>query len=151
MVRWIFRLVLIGVLVVVGYGTFQTWRKGYFNIPDMPDGSYVFSFKSGMRGIILDAEVSNPFAPDQPKILRTLVLADPDRSYFGMAFKVAPWIVNAWSTCALPSDEERIYFQERMPEDVKLQLEHARFDAVCVVDVDGVEVLRGLVYSVPKL
>lgn len=151
MVKWIFKLFLIGIVVVVGYTTIQTYRKGYFSIPDMPDGSYAFSFNGSMRGIVLDVEASVPSTASNPKFLRRIFFANPDRRYFGIPFQVAPWIENAWSICAPPSEGARAGFERAMPDNLKQTLEYARLDAVCRVDVDGEEVLRGLLYSVPKL
>lgn len=151
MSKWIFRFVLIGIVGWVASSFYVSYKKGHFNIPNMPQGSYWFSLESGMRGIVLDAQVSNPILSDQPKFLRRLILADPGRKYFGIAFEVAPWMLEAWSTCTGPTDEERTYFLENMPDDVKKQFVYARFDAVCIVDVDGTKVALGLLYSVPKL
>ena len=60
-------------------------------------------------------------------------------------------MTKAWSICTAPTDEERAYFQDNLPDEWDQHLEFARFDAVCVVEVDSKKVLRGLVYSVPKL
>jgi hypothetical protein len=151
MLRWILRVLLIGVIGIAGYTAFETYKKGYFSIPDIPDGSYVFSFKSGMRGIVLDADVSDPSVADMPMFLRRINFANPDRIYFGVPADLAPWIAGAWSICTSPSEEERISFAASFSEDLEQKLAHARFDAVCRIDVDGEEVVRGLLYSVPKL
>ena len=151
MVKWIFRLFLLAVVVTAGSTTYDAYVRGYFDIPEMPDGAYQFSFKHGMRGIVLNAAVSDQSVGSQPKFLRRMDMANPDRRYFGVPFDVAPWMVNAWSTCTAPDAEAVAYFKETMPVGYKQKLEYARFDAVCVVDVDSEKVLRGLLYSVPKL
>jgi hypothetical protein len=151
MKKWVLRLLKIGAAAFIGVGVYQTYQAGYFSMPDMPDGSYAFSFKSGMRGIVLDAVVADPSWQDTPKIFRRLAFADPERRYFGVPWDVAPWMTKAWSTCAAPTNEERAYFQESLPDEWDSHLQLARFDAVCVVEVDSKKVLRGLVYSVPKL
>ena len=151
MLRWIFKLFMIGLVGVIGYGTYDLYRGGFFNMPDMPTGSYAFSFTGGFRGIVLDAEASEKIGADMPKFWRTIYLANPDRNYLGVPMDVAPWMSTAWSTCILPSEEARIYFDENMPDHWKEKLTYARFDAVCSVEVDGKNVLRGLLYSVPKL
>lgn len=151
MVKWIFRLLLISIVGLFGYVIFESYQKGYFSIPDMPDGSYVFSYKSGMRGIVLDAEVLDPSIADMPQFFRRIAFANPERSYFAVPFQVAPWMQTAWSTCTAPTEEERVGYAEGMPEDLKQNLAYSRFEAVCRITVDGEVVVRGLLYSVPKL
>jgi hypothetical protein len=150
MIKGFLKLLLIGVIGFLGYGAFQAYQKGYFSMPDMPEGSYAYSRKDGMRGIILNAEVSDPIA-DMPKFFRRINLANPDRRYFGVPFAVAPWLEDVWSICISPSEEERVEFPQSMPDELKQDLAYARFDAVCRIDVEGEMVLRGLLYSVPNL
>lgn len=150
MIKGILKLLLIGVIGFLGFAAFQSYQKGYFSMPYMPEGSYAYSRKDGMRGIILNAEVSDPMT-DMPKFFRRIVLANPHRRYFDVPFVVAPWLEDVWSICISPSEDERVEFQQSMSEELKKSLAYARFDAVCRIDVDGEEVLRGLLYSVPKL
>lgn len=150
MIKWILRFLLIGIVGFLGYVTFLSHQKGYFNIPDMPEGSYVISTRGGFRGIILDAEVSMPIT-DMPKFFRRIIHANPGRRYLPIPFEVAPWFEDAWSICTSPSEQERDGFLKPIPQDLKKNLVSARLDAVCKIDVDGKEVLRGLLYSVPKL
>lgn len=150
MIKGFLKLLLIGVIGFLGYGAFQAYQKGYFSMPDMPEGSYAYSRKGGMRGIILDAEVSAPITT-MPQFFRRINLANPDRRYFGIPFVVTPWLEDVWSICAPPSEDERVGFQQSMSDELKQDLAYARFDAVCRIDVEGEIVLRGLLYSVPKL
>jgi len=116
----------------------------------MPEGSYVISTRSGFRGIVLDADVSKPIE-DMPNFFRRLNLASPDRRYLSIPFDVAPWFKDAWSICTSPSEKERDGLLGSMPEELKKSLWNARLDAVCRIDVDGEEVLRGMIFSVPNL
>ena len=150
MIKGFFKLLLIGVIGILGYAVFQAYQKGYFSMPDMPEGSYAYSRKDGMRGIILNAEVSDPIT-DMPNFFRRINLANPSRRYFGVPLVVAPWLEDVWSICISPSEDERVEFQQSMPDEIRQDLAYARFDAVCRIDVDGEKVLRGLLYSIPKL
>jgi hypothetical protein len=150
MIKWIWRLLIIGIVGTIGVAGFQAHQKGYFNLPNMPEGAYAFSTKNGLRGIVLNAEVSKPIV-DMPKFFRRLNLANPDRIYLGVTSDVAPWFKDAWSICSSPSEDERVGYQQSLPVELQTELANARFDAVCRIDVDGKEVLRGLLYSVPRL
>ncbi len=151
MVRWIFRMLLIGVVGWLGYGVVDGYQRGYFSIPDMPEGSYLFSIKSGFRGIVLDAKVSEPSSPDTPKVWRQIAFANPERRYIALPFEVGPYVVDAWSTCTAPTDEELAYFEKTMPEETARKFALARIEAICMVEADGKKMLRGLLYSFPKL
>ena len=111
LVRWIFRMLWIGVVGWLVYGVVDGYQRGYFSIPDMPEGSYLFSIKSGFRGIVLDAKVSEPSSPDTPKVWRQIAFANPERRYIALPFEVGPYVVDAWSTCTAPTDEELAYFR----------------------------------------
>lgn len=147
---WFKKALLVAVVGYVGYGGYGYYRGGYFNLPELPDGAYTISFKNGLRAIVLDAEVANPGYADAPAFFRRLSAADPDRSYLGLPFDVPPWFADDWSTCAAPSEEERTYYEENMPEETKRDMIGARFDAVCYLDVEGGRLPRGLIYSVKK-
>jgi len=150
MFKWVLKFFLIGIVSVLGIAAFQAYQKGYFNIPDMPEGSYVISTRGGFRGIVLDAKVSNPIV-DMPKFFRRLTLANPDRQYLSIPFDVAAWFKDAWSICTSPSEKEHDGLQKNMPEKLKINLSSARLDAVCWIDVDGEKVWRGMIFSVPNL
>ena len=142
------------VLAVVGYGGYEVYnyhRAGYFDLPELPDGAYIVSFSSGLRGIVLDAKVAETHNANAPALLRGLSLANPDRRYIGLPFDVAPWFEKVWSTCIAPTDDVKKYFEDTMPEKTKSDLTGARFDAVCYIDIEGGERLaRGLIYSVAR-
>lgn len=149
---WVSKLVVLGIVGYCGYGAYELHKGGYFNLPDLPSGAYIASFKSGLRAIVLDADVPSNIYEDGPAIFRRLSSANPERKYLGIAMDVAPWFEDAWSTCISPTDEMRDYVDKTMPEDMKVELQGARFDAFCYIDVDGEQrIIRGFVYSVPKL
>jgi len=151
MFKWILRVLLIGLIGSIGASVYQSFQKGYFNLPDMPPGSYAFSMKNGFRGIVLDASVSNESLADLPKYFRRLNYADPDRRYISLPAAVPAWMTTAWSICSAPSDAEREYVLGTLSDDVRLYVTGARFDAICRVDLDGKEVVRGLLFSVPRM
>lgn len=149
---WVSKLVVLGIVGYCGYSAYELHKGGYFNLPDLPSGAYIASFKSGLRAIVLDADVPSNMYGDGPAIFRRLSSANPERKYLGIAMDVAPWFEDVWSTCIAPTDEMRDYVDKTMPEDMKVELQGARFDAFCYIDVDGEQrIIRGFVYSVPKL
>lgn len=149
---WITKLIVLGVVGYGGYAAYDLHRGGYFSLPELPAGAYTVSFKSGLRGIVLDANVPDSSHADRPAIFRRLSDADPERRYLGIPFDVAPWFKDAWSTCEKPTDEEMEQISASMPEETKRELVGARLDALCYIEVDGEErIARGLVYSVPNL
>lgn len=148
---WTTRLILSGVAVVIGYAAYDMHKVGYFSVPDLPIGAYVVSFKNGLRGIVMDVEVSDQSYENRHKFFRRLSNANPDRRYLGIPFDVAPWFEDSWSTCSPPTDEEREYIASTMPDETERTLIGARFDAFCYIEVDGGQrIARGLIYSVPK-
>ena len=148
---WITKLIVLGVVGYGGYEAYLMHDAGYFDLPEVPDGAYVISFKSGLRGIVLDAEVDRDFDTG-PAFFRQLSYANPRRRYIGIPFDVASWFKDTWSTCQKPTDEARDYFLQTMPDDMKQKLTGARFDAVCYIETDDKNALpRGLIYSVPKM
>jgi hypothetical protein len=148
--RWVFRILLTGIVGLIGFWAYDADRAGYFSLPDIPEGAYTLCFKNGFRAIVLDADVPRGYLSDAPKYFRALGTANPERKYFGAPSDVQPWFKDAWSWCKPPTDQEKQELQ-RMPEDFKRSIENARFEAVCRIDVDGAEIVRGLIFSVPKL
>lgn len=149
---WIAKLVVVGVVGYFGYAAYDLQRGGYFDLPEMPFGSYNASFKNGLRGIILNANVPTNDIADRPAIFRRIFDADPERKYLGVPMTVAPWFEDVWSTCEAPTQEMRDYVDKSMPDEMKAQLQGARFDAFCYIDVDAQQrIARGVIYSVPRL
>ena len=145
-------MIVLGFLGTTGYSIYDYYRAGFFDLPELATGSYIVSFKNGLRGIVVDAKVSDSRNASGPALLRILSRANPERRYLGIPFKVASWFENAWSTCVAPPDGSQEFYEKTMPEETKTDLIGARLDAVCYIDLDGGEKLgRGLIYSVPRL
>lgn len=150
MKRWVFRIIGLGFLSFAAYWAYDFHRAGYLSLPDIPDGAYTLSYASGLRAIVLDADVSDTTLTEAPKYFRSLSRANPDRKYLGIPLDVQPWFREAWSWCKSPTEQEKSEI-ERMPDDFQRSVENARFEAICRIDVDGTEILRGLIFSVPRL
>nr|WP_321510177.1 hypothetical protein [uncultured Celeribacter sp.] len=150
--KWIWRLFLLaffGFFVLAGV---QAYQKGYFSLPDLPDDAYAISFSNGLRGILYDAEVSDKTYKDAPKYFRRLALANPDRKYLGLPMDVAPWFEDVWSSCRSHIDGAQEYFEQDMPTDLLRQLQGAKFEAICLIEIeDQKDIVRGALYSVPKM
>ncbi len=150
MKRWITRIIGLGLLGTIAFWAYDAYRAGLLSLPDLPDGAYFVSYKNGFRAIVLDAAVPDAIGDDAPKYFRSLGVANRDRKYLGVPFDVQPWFEDAWSWCKSPTEEEKAEL-ERTPDDFKRTVENARFEAVCRIDVDGTDVVRGLIFSVPRL
>lgn len=151
MFKLMFRLVLICLLGWFGLSFYQSYQKGYFNLPYMPPGAYAFSMGSGFRGIVLDASVAVEISSDLPGYFRRMIFANPERQYFSLEVDVPKWMVTAWSTCTAPTDLEREEILANLTDDAKRYVTGARFEAICRVDLDGKPVARGLLFSAPRL
>lgn len=142
---------MVGIVGYLGLLVYEYNRLGLFSMPDLPQGAYFVSFENGLRGIVLDADVPEASTGDGPKFLRSLSVENRERKYLGIPSDVPPWFVDAWSVCEAPTDQERGAIIESLPSDLRQSLGNARFEAVCRIDVDGEPLLRGLVFSVPRL
>jgi hypothetical protein len=150
--KFITRTIGLAIVGYVGYAAYDTYRAGYFELPDMPDGAYQISFASGLRGIIIDAEVSDPSVGDNPKWMRKITLANPDRRYLGIPLDVPEWFVGAWSYCTAVTDAERNELAVSMPDEMQRSLTGARFDYTCRLELDdNEELVTGFIFSVPDL
>ena len=150
MMKKLIKVILIGIIGFLGYATYDSYKAGYFSIPDLPDGAYPISFKNGFRAILIDADVSRPQMGVSMSFFRRLAVANPERKYLGLPFEVQPWFEDAWSWCNSPTEEERAELT-KMPEELQQLFGNARFEGVCRIKVDGQEIPRGLLFSVPKL
>jgi hypothetical protein len=131
MLKWIGRAVVVAVLGFTGYAVWVTYQAGYFSRPEMPEGAFSMSFKSGFRAIIVDV-------PDQQET----------RRYFGFPADVPHYLEDAWSTCSPPTEEERASADQFIAER---NMPGERFEAICRLQVDDDLVTRGLITSVPRL
>lgn len=143
-------LICLALLGGAGYFTYDFFRAGNWSLPELPDGAYTLSFKNGFRAIVLDADVPDTSKADAPRYFRSLGVANRERRYFGVPFEVQPWFRDAWSWCEKPTEEEKAEIA-KMPAHFQKSVELARFEAVCRIYVDDKSVVRGLVFSVPRL
>ena len=120
------------------------------SLPKLRDGAYTLSFKNCLRAIVLNPEIPDRTGDAAPRYFRSLSVANRGRKYLGVPLKVQPWFEDAWSWCRTPTPEEKAELA-RMDDEFKRSVENARFEAVCKLDVDGIEIVRGLVFSVPRL
>lgn len=149
MLRWLFRILALGFLGSCVFSGYKYYRAGYFSLPDLPNGAYPVSFDNGLRGILLEAEVEDHSADKDPAFFRVITVANPSRRYIGTSFKVERWFVDAWSWCKAPTDEDKAMLEQT--PDISQRFQNARFEAVCRINVDGKEILRGLIFSVPRM
>lgn len=154
MLKWSFRVLLIVVLGVVGYGTLDLYRAGFFSLPELSDNEYPLSFSNGLRGIVEVPLRDTPQRP-APQIVRRLSQVYPDRMYLGVPIEVPSWLTEKWSKCISGSIDENEEARQRivptMPERLRTDLVGARLEAVCGFDVDNNEMItRGYIFSVPK-
>ena len=115
-------VVILGFLGVAAYDFF---RAGYHMRPKMPPGSFSFSYRNGLRAILVDL-------PD----LRE------ERRYLGVPMKVPASYEQSWSVCTSATPEEKDQAQDLAPG--------SRLEAVCRIKVDEAEIVRGLIYTAPK-
>ncbi|NIZ63094.1 hypothetical protein DL239_19190 [Sedimentitalea sp. CY04] len=150
MFKWFFRMLLLCIVGVIGFATFGWHQKGLLNIPHLPEGAYAFS-RGGLRGVVFGQEVSNPTGVESPKFFRQLIHVNPERMYLSLPLQVPHWLEDTWSNCTPPTGNEAADFEQSMPDDLKRNLVGARLDAVCRINLESEEVLRGLLYSIPNL
>jgi hypothetical protein len=127
MIKW---LLLITVLTIGGYSSYQYYFAGYHTRPEMPDGAFSVSFPSGLRGVVVDL----------PK--------DETRRYLGMPIEVPSYLEKTWSWCRPPTKEENPQVVQFMESR---ELPGARFEAICEIVLDGDLVTRGLLISIPRV
>lgn len=156
--KWIGRLVsigiiglLIGIIGLVVFTIYDYHRAGYFSMPDLKDDEYPIVFRSGFRAIVIDPDISDETYENAPQLFRRLRPANPDRKYLGVPSEVPSWFEDAWSYCEKPDEAESEAVFNTMPDDMRRELMGARLDAVCTIDSDEKKILRGLLFSVPKL
>lgn len=147
---WFSKLLLIGVVGYAGFAIYDLNRGGYLSLPDIPDGAYPISFKSGFRAVVHDIEVTDSRYAATSKYFRRLAMANRDRRFIGIPSNVPRWFEDTWSTCHRGTDEEREYILSTLPEGVASEMVGTRLDAICFIEVEGERpLLRGLIFSVP--
>ncbi|WP_333630742.1 hypothetical protein [Agrobacterium cavarae] len=128
---WIKRGLVVAVLAYSGYAIWDYHRAGYFSRPEMPEGAFSISYKTGLRAILVDVE-------DQRET----------RRYFGFPMDVPFYLKDAWSLCSPPTKDERPKAEKFIADRSMIG---ERFEVVCRIQVDNEEVIRGLITSVPRL
>lgn len=131
MIKWILRLVFFGIIGLASYVAYDYFNAGYHTRPEMAEGSFSLSYKSGLRAIMIGF-------PDNRKT----------RSYLGFPQEVPDYMEDAWSTCRAPNGQEAPDVANFLKER---DIPGERFEAVCEITADDDVVLRGLISSVPKL
>ena len=128
---WLKRGIAVAVLGYVAYGVWDYYRAGYFTRPDMPEGAFSISYKSGLRAILVDVENQQE-----------------SRRYLGYPMDVPFYLKDAWATCSPPTEEEKPNVETFLAER---HMPGQRFEAVCRIQADNDTVVRGLITSVPRL
>ena len=122
---------IVGGLIViwVGYSVYDYYRAGLHTRPEMPDGAFSISYKSGLRVILVNI-------PNERET----------RRYFGYRTEVPFYLEDAWATCLPPTDDEAREFKANRNDNPG-----ERIEGICRIKVDDDVVIRGIVTSVPKL
>lgn len=133
--RWITGIVVVlAVLLVVGYEGYIRYynqRAGFDTMPELPEGAFPLSYKSGFRAIIVGLDDVRP-----------------ERKYHGyQANNVPKWYQKSWSICRALTDEEM-----RQSKNSSIDLgPGGRWEAVCEIDAGGDVFVRGWIASVPDV
>ncbi|MBX3529282.1 MAG: hypothetical protein KF849_01665 [Rhizobiaceae bacterium] len=114
-----------------GYVAYDYYMAGYHTRPAMPEGAFSLSYKNGLRGILVGI-------PNEKET----------RRYLGVPLEVPFYLTDAWSWCHRPTEEEAPRVAQFMAER---DWPGQRFEAVCRITVDGKDVVRGLIISVPDV
>ena len=127
------KVIVISLVAIIGHFAYEGYRD-YYKLgldtrPEMPPGAFSMSFKSGLRAIL----VGVPNERDT-------------RRYFGFPAEVPFYLEDAWSFCTPPTEEYAAEFLAKRGNNPG-----ERFEAVCRIQVDDDEVVRGVITSVPKL
>lgn len=131
MKKWIGIVALLGVAGFVGWGVYDYRKAGLHTRPEMPRGAFSLSFKNGLRAIVVEV-------PDERET----------RRYFGYPADVPFYIADAWAFCSPPDENEVAEADRWLAQGNQPGMS---FEAICRTDVDGENVIRGFITSVPKL
>lgn len=141
-VRWI---VLIGIVGFLALAVRDTYRGGYFSLPELTDDEYPISFKNGLRAIVTVEDLREN-QPVLPKVVRRLSTLYRDKRLFGVPFNVDFWMEDVWSTCEIPTAHDVEELRSVVPES----MQRATLEWFCYVDVYGERYGRGMIFSVPR-
>ncbi|MCO5135265.1 MAG: hypothetical protein M9908_13160 [Phyllobacteriaceae bacterium] len=130
MLKWVVRLVVVAAVGLAGYAGYDYYRGGFFDAPELEDGDFLLSFRSGFRAV-----------------MRGIKDERETRRYLGIGAESVPsWYEDAWSICRAPSAVELDEFSQSGGYGPG-----SRLDGVCELDADGEVFIRGKVITVPKL
>jgi hypothetical protein len=128
--KWLLGAVVILVLGKIGYDTYLYQRAGYGSAPELNEGDFLLSYKSGFRGV-----------------MRAIEDERSSRNYLSYsATNVPEWYKETWSICRVPTPEEVTSFEAQADAGPG-----SRVDAICEIDADGDVFIRGWIVSVPDL
>ncbi|MBO6552508.1 MAG: hypothetical protein JJ926_01690 [Roseitalea sp.] len=130
MLKWIFRAALAAGIGFAGYVGYDYYRGDFINAPDLEDGEFLLSFRSGFKAVMRGIE-------DERETRRYLGLDAED---------VPSWYQEWWSICRTPSAATVSHFERTGGLGPG-----SRLDGVCEIDADGDVFVRGYVVTVPKL
>lgn len=129
--KWIIWVVLLAAGGYFAYGAYDYYMAGYHTRPQMPEGAFSVSYKNGLRGILVDL-------PDEKAT----------RRYLGVPMEVPFYLEESWSWCNAPTQEDSARAAPFMAER---NWPGQRLEAVCKITVEGQEVVRGLIVTVPRV
>ncbi len=130
MIKWLLRLVGVGVVGFIGFGIYEYYRAGLNTRPPMPEGAFSLSFTGGLRGIMLGVEDEGT-----------------TRRYMGRTRTDIPvWFKDSWSYCMPPTEDNRAALLEQLKVGPGMRL-----DGVCTLDADGDVITTGYILSVPDI
>lgn len=129
--KWIIWIVLLAAGGYIAYGAYDYHMAGYHTRPDMPEGAFSLSYKSGLRGILIDL-------PNEKAT----------RRYLGVPMEVPFYLEESWSWCHAPTQEE---IARAAPIMAERNWPGHRLEAVCKITVEGQELVRGLIVTVPRV
>lgn len=129
--KWLNRIGLIALLAFGGYVAYDSYMAGYLTRPKMPEGAFSLSYKSGLRGILVNV-------PEERET----------RRYIGFPAEVPFYLKDAWSWCYPPTKEDSAPAAQFM---AARDWPGQRLDAVCKITVEGKEIVRGVIVSVPRV
>lgn len=68
------------------------------------------------------------------------------RRYLGVPFDTPFWAEDAWASCSRPTKQDASEILEQMDMGPG-----SRLDAICKIQADDTTIIRGVVFSVPRL
>ena len=130
MMKWLFRVICVGVVGFIGFVIYDCYSARLHTRPPMPKGAFSLSFKAGPRVIMLEAE-------DERKTRRYVVRRRTD---------VPHWYKDSWSHCTPPTEADRAFLIEKLKPAPGMRL-----DGLCTLDADGDIITTGYIFTLPDI